>query len=75
MSRLKNNVCLQMYLKLQDHIEFLFQSIVAQCNNHIVIQHISGLTLRGQFELLGENILFGSPWFTSMVELMNKGYI
>jgi hypothetical protein len=46
-----------------------------QYNKHIVIQHnTSGITLRGQFELVGENILFvGSPWFTSMVELMNKG--
>jgi PAS domain S-box-containing protein len=52
-----------------------FPKIVAHCNNHIVIQNnISGLTLRGQFELVGENVLFvGSPWFTSMVELMNKG--
>ena len=52
-----------------------FQEIVAHCNKHIVIQHnTSGITLRGQFELVGENILFvGSPWFTSMVELMNKG--
>jgi hypothetical protein len=59
MSRLRNNVCLQTYLKLQDHIDSVsFQSIVAQCNNHVVMQHnISGLTLRGQFELLGENIL------------------
>jgi hypothetical protein len=36
-----------------------FQEIVAHCNKHIVIQHnISGITLRGQFELVGENILF-----------------
>jgi hypothetical protein len=35
-----------------------FQEIVAY-NKHIVIQHnISGITLRGQFELVGENILF-----------------
>jgi hypothetical protein len=51
-----------------------FQEIVAHCNKHIVIQHnISGITLRGQFELVGENILFVVRWFTSMVELMNKG--
>jgi hypothetical protein len=34
-----------------------FQEIVAHCNKHIVIQ-LSGITLRGQFELVGENILF-----------------
>lgn len=54
---------------------FSYQEVVAHCNKHIVIKHnMSGLTLRGQFELVGENVLFiGSPWFTSMVELMNKG--
>jgi PAS domain S-box-containing protein len=54
---------------------FSFQEIVSHCNSHIVLQHSSsGLNLRGQFELMGDNVLFvGSPWFTSMVELMNKG--
>nr|WP_314839073.1 PAS domain S-box protein [uncultured Flavobacterium sp.] len=54
---------------------FSFQEIVSHCNSHLVLQHSSsGLNLRGQFELMGDNVLFvGSPWFTSMVELMNKG--
>ncbi|MBB1192629.1 hypothetical protein DNC80_02970 [Flavobacterium sp. SOK18b] len=74
---LGNNVLFTNVFKIRrPHVDSVsFQSIVAQCNNHVVMQHnISGLSLRGQFELLGENILFvGSPWFTSMVELMNKG--
>ena len=72
----RDSFFLDLFSITRPHINTItFQEIVQQCNNHVVLQHnASGLTLRGQFQLVGATILFvGSPWFTSMVDLINKG--
>jgi len=51
-----------------------FQELVFMSNQLTVIKcKKSDISLRGQFELLGDNLLFvGSPWFNSMHEVVAK---
>lgn len=51
-----------------------FQEIVFNSNQLTVIEcKKSGMSIRGQFERLNDSLLFvGSPWFTSMTEVVEQ---
>ncbi len=51
-----------------------FNEIINNSNQLTVIENkINGISLRGQFELLNNSLLFvGSPWFDSMHEVVEK---
>ena len=57
------------------HLEnFTFEQLSEGNNQLYIIQwKASKLSLRGQFEIMGNHLLFvGSPWFTSMNEVIEK---
>ena len=51
-----------------------FQDIIKNNDQYILLEYKSnGVLLRGQFEYLDDNLLFvGTPWFTSMTDVIEK---
>ena len=51
-----------------------FATLLENNEQHILLKYEkTDLTLRGQFEIMDDTLLFvGSPWFTSMIEVINR---
>lgn len=71
----KENLFTDFFEIVRPHIKTIsFQEIINNSDQHILLKYSkTELLLRGQFEQTGDSLLFvGSPWFTSMSEVIDR---
>ncbi|MCG9791626.1 PAS domain S-box protein [Flavobacterium algicola] len=71
----KGSLLIDFFEIKRPHLEVIaFDEITQNTDQHILMELTENkLLLRGQFELLDDSVLFvGSPWFTTMTEVVNR---
>lgn len=71
----KENLFTDFFEIVRPHLKAVsFQEIIKNSDQYILLKYSkTDLLLRGQFEQMGDTLLFvGSPWFTSMSEVIDR---